>query len=76
MNDQPLHILFTPSLREGPWEDGIREAAAAKGLTIGRWGADAADILIADHIPDHMVMGLEPRDWVILADTSAAALTA
>lgn len=76
MSDRPLHILFTPSLREGPWEDGIRETAAAKGLTVGRWGADTADILIADHIPDLKVMEQEPRDWVILADTSAAALTA
>ncbi len=76
MSEAPLHILFTPSLREGPWDDGIRAAAAAKGLTVGRWGEGEADILIADHIPAETVMSLEPRDWVILADTSAAALTA
>lgn len=74
MTERPLHILFTPSVREGPWVDGIREAAAAKGLTVGFWGQDQADILICHHLPIDKVMGLEPREWVILADTPAAAL--
>lgn len=76
MNERPLHVLFTPSLREGPWVDAIRAAAEAKGLTFGRWPQDQADVLITDIIPHDKVMSLEPREWVILADTSAAALTA
>lgn len=76
MSARPLHIVSTPSLYEGLWADGIRAAAEAKGLTFGRWDKDQADILITDMIPAHRVMDLDPSEWVILADSSAAALTA
>ena len=74
MSERALNILFTPSVREGPWADCIREAAQAKGLSVGVWDKDQADVLICHYLPFDRVMGLEPRDWVILADTPAAAL--
>lgn len=77
MTGRSLNILFTPSAREGPWIDGVRAAAQAKGLTVGRWAdEDEADILIADHIPSEKVLTLEPRDWVVLGDTPQAGLSA
>lgn len=74
MSGRPLHILFTPSVREGPWAEVVREAAAAKGLSVAYWGEGEADIVIAHHLSIEKVLQVEPREWVIMADTPAAAL--
>lgn len=74
MSERPLHILFTPSIREGPWAAVIREAAEAKGLSVAFWGEGEADVLIAHHLSIEQVVQIEPREWVIMADTPAAAL--
>ena len=74
MSERPLHILFTPSVREGPWVAGIRDAAAAKGLSVGYWDRDQADILLCHLLPIDRVMAQEPREWVILGDTPEAGL--
>ena len=74
MSGRPLHVLFTPSIREGLWAEAIREAAQAKGLSVAFWGEGEADVVIAHHMSIEKVVQIEPREWVIMADTPAAAL--
>lgn len=74
MTGRPLHILFTPSIREGLWAEVIRETAEAKGLSVAYWGEGEADVLIAHNLSIEMVVQVEPREWVIMADTPAASL--
>ena len=60
MSERPLHILFAPSLREGPWRQAITAAAQAKGLSVGVWGGEPADVVLVDHLEPDQLDGLTP----------------
>lgn len=76
MSERPLHILFAPSLREGPWRQAITAAAQAKGLSVGVWGGEPADVVLVDHLEPDQLDGLTPSEWVVLGDAPEAGLTA